>query len=319
MYMNKILDNSLILFLLLITFPFCGCVKDYVKSESKPGHYYVIKKGDTLYRIAIDHKTSVEELADLNNLENIELVTEGMTLFIPGEKPDPENIKDDDQKYKALKDAPKNQTKKKGPEKSGDKSGKGVNPKKTDAKISTEADLPKDSVKDESKEKIKESAILKKEVLKEKDKFEANRSAVPPDRVSGESTAFTQEVANLKGKFMWPLKGKVISQYGPQANGMFYNGIRIETRVEASVNAASGGHVIFSALLKDYGETVIIKHDNNYATVYTHLSKRVVRVDQLVKRGEKIAMIIPASTGVGFIDFEIRYKNKAKDPLLFLS
>lgn len=122
-----------------------------------------------------------------------------------------------------------------------------------------------------------------------------------------------------KGKFIWPLKGKVISQYGPQANGMFYNGIRIETQKQASVSASAGGHVIFSALLKDYGETVIIKHENNYATVYTHLTKRLVRVDQIVKRGEKIALITPLSTGVAFIDFEIRYKNKAKDPMPFLS
>ncbi|MFA5617952.1 MAG: M23 family metallopeptidase [Syntrophales bacterium] len=121
-----------------------------------------------------------------------------------------------------------------------------------------------------------------------------------------------------RGKFIWPVEGRVISKYGPQPNGMFYNGIRIETKTETVVLAASGGQVIFSALLKDYGETVIIKHDQNYATVYTHLGKRLVQIDQLVKKGQKIALSVPGPSGKGSIDFEIRHHNKTKDPLLFL-
>ena len=314
--------NSIIVILVLILSPLFGCVRDYIKSEARPGYYYVVKKGDTLSGIALDKKIGVEELAALNNLEKGELVKEGMALFIPGEATDKENKKGAGQKSTVgNEDATTNITKKKETDKSGDRSGRAIIAKKTDVKKGTKANVPEESlkVKDESKGTIKEKVASKKEVPNEKEKIVVSKSTAPPYRVSEDSTGIMKEVSSQKGNFIWPLKGKVILNYGHQANGMFYNGIRIETNKEATVNASSGGHVIFSALLKDYGETVIIKHENDYATVYTHLSKRLVRVDQRVKRGEKIAVIMPSSNGEAFFDFEIRHKNIAKNPLLFIN
>lgn len=278
--MKKIIANFFILILLI--FFTSACVHEYVKPESKTGYYYVTRQDDTLASIARDHRMTVEELAEVNDLDKSVTIKKGMVLFVPREMPTKKTVQE------KLKEEPLSQKQKTEPyaEKASSKTGTILKP---DTKKSTRTTSPQENVK-----------------MKQGDG-------------SKPITASKDTEGIQKGKFIWPLKGKVISKYGPQANGMFYNGIRIEVVKESAVTAAAGGQVIFSALLKDYGETVIIKHDQNYATVYTHLSKRVVRVDQKIKRGEKIATVIPAAYGVGFIDFEIRYKNKAKDPLLFLS
>ena len=281
--MKKTIANIAVLILLI----FCafGCVRDYVKSEPRQGYYYVVRPDETLSSIARDHRMSVEELAEVNELDKSAALKEGKVLFVPREESVKNLSKSKEVKSKEVSPGLKSKTE----THTGKTAGKTETVKKPDTKKSTKTILTQENVK-----------------IKQKD------SAKPV--IASKDTDGIQ-----KGKFSWPLRGKVISKYGPQTNGMFYNGIRIETRKESSVVASAGGQVIFSALLKDYGETVIIKHDQNYATVYTHLSKRLVKVDQKIKRGEKIALIIPASSGVGFIDFEIRYKNKAKDPLLFLS
>jgi lipoprotein NlpD len=122
-----------------------------------------------------------------------------------------------------------------------------------------------------------------------------------------------------KKRFIWPLQGKVISRFGIQPNGMYLNGIKIAAKEGAPVSAAAAGTVIFSAALKGYGETVIIKHEDNFATVYTHLYDRMVSVEDRVKKGEKIALLGRfEQEGDPYLNFEIRQNNKARNPLFFL-
>jgi len=100
---------------------------------------------------------------------------------------------------------------------------------------------------------------------------------------------------------------------------MVNNHIRITARDHAPVVAAATGTVIFSAPLRDFGETIIIKHDQQFATVYTHLGNRSVKADSRVKKSEVIGLAGKSEKkGEGYIDFEIRQNNKAKNPLLFL-
>ncbi|MDD5167355.1 MAG: M23 family metallopeptidase, partial [Syntrophales bacterium] len=126
-------------------------------------------------------------------------------------------------------------------------------------------------------------------------------------------------VLSEKGRFSWPVRGKVSNRFGRQPNGMYYNHIRIVTREGAPVSAAGPGMVIFSAPLKEFGETVIVKHDQRFATVYTHLGSRVVQVDHRVRKGEQIGLVGKAEEkNEGYIHFEIRDHNKSRNPLLFL-
>jgi lipoprotein NlpD len=77
--------------------------------------------------------------------------------------------------------------------------------------------------------------------------------------------------------------------------------------------------VIYSADLKGYGETIIIKHEDAYATVYTHLETRTVLKDARIKKGDRIAFLGKADNQEEpYLHFEIRYKTEARDPLLYL-
>ena len=116
-----------------------------------------------------------------------------------------------------------------------------------------------------------------------------------------ENVEKAEEIQFDKDRFIWPVKGKVISRFGIQPNKMNFNGIRIAATEEAAVQAAAGGTVIFSAPLKEYGETIIIKHEDNYATVYTHLGTRTVRGDVRVKKGDRIAFLGKAGDRVELV------------------
>ncbi|MFA5323687.1 MAG: M23 family metallopeptidase, partial [Smithella sp.] len=84
-------------------------------------------------------------------------------------------------------------------------------------------------------------------------------------------------------RFIWPVRGEVKDTFGVQPNKTFHNWIKITASAGAKVKAAESGTVIFSSTLKNYGEAIIIRHKNNFATVYTHLKKRYVKIDKSVR------------------------------------
>jgi lipoprotein NlpD len=127
------------------------------------------------------------------------------------------------------------------------------------------------------------------------------------------------EVRFEKRRFIWPVRGSVKTRFGIQPNKTYYNWIKIASVAGMKVKAAASGIVIFSAKLKDYGETIIIRHEDNYATVYTHLKKRYVKTDQNIKKGEEIALLGEVDeAGSVYMNFEVRLKGKARNPLFFL-
>ena len=109
------------------------------------------------------------------------------------------------------------------------------------------------------------------------------------------------------------------TRFGIQPNKTYHNWIKIVCPAGTQVRAAAAGTVIFSANLKDFGETIIIRHANDFATVYTHLKKRYVKADQNIKKGEAIALAGEIDeAGDTYINFEIRHKGKARNPLFYL-
>ncbi|HDS05907.1 MAG TPA: M23 family metallopeptidase [Deltaproteobacteria bacterium] len=125
--------------------------------------------------------------------------------------------------------------------------------------------------------------------------------------------------ADVRKMFIWPVQGSVETRFGRQPNKTYYNWIKIAVAAGTEVKAAANGTVIFSSHLRDYGQTVIIKHQNDFTTVYTHLASRYVKADQRVKQGETIALVGEKDElGKAYINFEIRVKGKADNPLLFL-
>jgi len=150
------------------------------------------------------------------------------------------------------------------------------------------------------------------------------RAAVTPPPKKPEPVPKTEEPQGQikvdKGRFVWPLRGPVITRFGIQPSGMKYNGIKIAAKEGAPVSAAAAGTIIYASYVKGYGETVIVKHDENYTTVYAYLKGSVAKRDDRVKKGEKIASVGPSEEtgGEPYLYFEIRERNKARNPQFFL-
>jgi lipoprotein NlpD len=150
------------------------------------------------------------------------------------------------------------------------------------------------------------------------------RAAVSPPPKKPEPAPRTEEPQGQiridKGRFMWPVKGPVITRFGIQPSGMKYNGIKIAAKEGAPVHAAAAGTIIYASYVKGYGDTIIVKHDENYTTVYAYLKSSVAKKDDRVKKGEKIASVGPSEEpgGEPHLYFEIRERNKARNPQFFL-
>jgi murein DD-endopeptidase MepM/ murein hydrolase activator NlpD len=121
-------------------------------------------------------------------------------------------------------------------------------------------------------------------------------------------------------KFMWPLNGKLSSQYGFR-NGKMHHGIDISVPEGTPVKAAFDGKVLYSDnKVRGYGNLIIIKHENSsYVSVYAHNQKNLVREGSNVKKGDVIAYVGRTGKITGsHLHFEIREGKKSVDPLVFL-
>ncbi len=121
-------------------------------------------------------------------------------------------------------------------------------------------------------------------------------------------------------KFAWPIRGKIISSFGKTQNGMQNDGINIAAAKGTAVTAAESGTVGYAGnQLKGYGNLILIRHDNGWMTAYAHNDTILVKKDQKVKKGQKIATV--GKTGnvkTPQLHFEIRYQTKVVNPQKYL-
>jgi murein DD-endopeptidase MepM/ murein hydrolase activator NlpD len=125
-------------------------------------------------------------------------------------------------------------------------------------------------------------------------------------------------IIKIKNDFIWPVQGKVVSRFGVQ-DGLRYEGIDIAAPLGTPVKAAGEGVVVYEGSLKGYGNLLIIKHENDFKTVYAYNYKNLVSVGQKVKRGDSIAKV--GNTGRypdPRLHFQIRDKDQARNPIFFL-
>ena len=126
--------------------------------------------------------------------------------------------------------------------------------------------------------------------------------------------------AQANKKFAWPVKGKIVSAFGKMQNGMQNDGINIAAAKGTAVTAAESGTVGYAgSQLKGYGNLILIRHDNGWMTAYAHNETILVKKDQKVKKGQKIATV--GKTGnvkTPQLHFEIRYQTKVVNPQKYL-
>jgi lipoprotein NlpD len=118
--------------------------------------------------------------------------------------------------------------------------------------------------------------------------------------------------------FMWPIEGPITSKFGPR-NGSFHDGVDIAAPLGTQVLVAAEGKVIFSDVLRGYGNVVIVRHTNGYLTVYAHNKTNLVAEGQTVRQGDPIAEVGQSGRATGpSLHFEVRKDNLARDPLRYL-
>lgn len=120
--------------------------------------------------------------------------------------------------------------------------------------------------------------------------------------------------------FIWPVDGKIVKNFVNNSQ-MRHLGIDIQTECDTPVKAAEDGKVIFAGdSIKAYGRLIVIKHANNFNTVYGHINQINVKDGQVVKKGDTIgtAGLLNNSEKCG-IYFEIRKNTVPVDPLVFLN
>jgi lipoprotein NlpD len=122
--------------------------------------------------------------------------------------------------------------------------------------------------------------------------------------------------ANDSGlSFAWPANGTVIGTFDEVKN----KGLDIAGQAGDPVLAAADGQVVYAgAGLRGYGNLIILKHNNTFLTAYAHNQSLLVKEDQQVRRGQKIAEMGKTDADRVKLHFEIRRQGKPVDPAKFL-
>jgi murein DD-endopeptidase MepM/ murein hydrolase activator NlpD len=122
--------------------------------------------------------------------------------------------------------------------------------------------------------------------------------------------------AAISGKFRWPVKGKVISEFGKRADGTHNDGINVAVPAGTDVQAAEAGTVAYAGSeLKGYGNLVLIRHENGWVSAYAHSDTVLVKRGDAVKRGQVIAKAGKTGTvDQPQVHFELRQGSKPVDP-----
>ncbi len=114
-----------------------------------------------------------------------------------------------------------------------------------------------------------------------------------------------------------PTDGKVIKGYSSETLGN--KGVDISGRLGQPVRAVSGGKVVYSGDgLINYGNLIIIKHDDRYLSAYGHNDRLRVKEGDSVAAGQHIADMGRAPDGTVMLHFEIRYNGKPVDPMRYV-
>ena len=266
---------------------------DYNRKLSRDYTYkdnlYKVKKGDNLFSISRRFNISIQELIKFNKIQEPYKIFPNQSIFIPI-----------NQKHKVVKGetlysisryyettvftlAKYNNI-------------KNVN----NIEVGKELIIPKRS------EKIKKIKKKKWDSKFKKKKIENNKNVILRNKQSS--------------KFIWPVKGKLLSKYGKSKEGFYNDGINIDSKKGTKVISSQAGKVIYCGNeIPGYGNLILIKHSKNWITAYAHLSEVFTEKGKKVSKGEIIGSV--GSTGnvrSPQLHFEIRKGKESVNPLKLL-
>jgi lipoprotein NlpD len=264
-----------------------------------PG-YHTVKKGETLYGIALEYGQDYREIAAWNYIVNPNAIAEGQVLrVLPPESP-------------TAAAAPI-------------VTGAVVEQRSLDDGTSLSTNTP--TLKREprvNKEPYSEAAYLRAQNAPAQvatPQTVAPQAAKPvepppPAKTTAPVLAATSAPAatTVSGlSWSWPASGKSIGNFSQT------KGIDIAGKAGDPVLAAAAGRVVYvGSSLRGYGLLVIIKHNTNYLSAYAHNRRALVEEGQEVQRGAKIAEMGNTDSDTVKLHFEVRHQGKPVDPLNFL-
>lgn len=241
-------------------------------SQSVKDGFYMVKRGDTLYSIALEHGADYREVAQWNSLDDPTRLRVGQLLRV---RPPEERV--------AVQVGPAR--------------GAGrveARPLETQALPSASQPAP---------QRVQQAGA--KPEARAEPKLEPKPEPKPePARAEGESV-----------DFVWPAKGKILAGFAEPRS----KGIDIEGKLGDPVVAAAAGRVTYIGTgIPGLGKLVVIKHENGFLTVYAHNKQILVKEQQSVARGQKIAELGSSDSSRPKLHFQIRKGASAVDPLKYL-
>lgn len=143
----------------------------------------------------------------------------------------------------------------------------------------------------------------------------AATSAPPAPAAPTASSGTTNGKDDDDLNWIWPAQGNVVGGFEEARN----KGISIAGKAGDPVFASADGRVVYAGSgLRGYGNLVIIKHNDTFLTAYAHNQTLLVKEDQAVKRGQKIAEMGSTDADRVMLHFEIRRRGKPVDPTRLL-
>jgi len=147
----------------------------------------------------------------------------------------------------------------------------------------------------------------------------AASAAAPVASASTSAAAASAAPAAVAGEdeiaFIWPSSGVLLAGFDEAKN----KGVDLGGKPGDPVQAAADGRVVYAgAGLRGYGNLVILKHNNTYLTAYAHNQTLLVKEDQSVRKGQKIAEMGNSDADRVKLHFEIRRQGKPVDPAKYL-
>jgi lipoprotein NlpD len=297
-------------------------------ADSRP-EFYTVKRGDTLYSVALDAGLDYKDLAAWNQLDDPNVIRVGQQLRLrppPGWKPESADTQGVIVRPAATQppvetlplEAPP-------PVKSGPK---GIKVPYSEQAL---AQLTRDPGKVPAIEG-KAAAEVKPQARPQSSPAPA---AAPPAAATTSEPApvlakpATSPVASTKAQepalgperqeplqWVWPTVGQLLHPFDEGPNP---KGVAIAGNPGQAIVASATGKVVYSgSALRGYGKLIIIKHDNTYLSVYAHNRELLVKEGEHVSKGQRIAEMGSIDAGQVGLHFEIRRMGKPVDPLKYL-
>ena len=156
---------------------------------------------------------------------------------------------------------------------------------------------------------------IKLEVVKKSSK--AYSAKYVDENVTKKPVVNKQDSTNKVAGWQWPSKGKLTKTFANSTQGM--KGISISNVRGTAIYAAAEGKVVYAGNgLRGYGNLIIIKHNYDYLSAYAHNEKLLIKENEQVEMGQKIALMGDSGTDSVRLHFDIRYRGKSFDPLRYL-